>query len=107
MAKFGTIVLVPFSFTDLTHAKIRPALVVSRESNKDQDVIVCFISSKSGNSSEMPLRATKENGLKVDSFVRLDKIATLKKSIVLGELGTVNKTELAKYKETFLSVFGF
>jgi len=39
----GKIVLIPFPFTDLTAAKMRPALVL-HEGRKD--VIVAFISSR-------------------------------------------------------------
>lgn len=46
MYKFGSIVLIPFPFTDLTSSKICPALIISK-SNKDMDdVLVAFISSK-------------------------------------------------------------
>lgn len=38
----GKIVLVPFPFTDLTAAKLRPALVVYEG---EEDVVVAFISS--------------------------------------------------------------
>ena len=39
----GKIVLVPFPFTDLTAAKLRPALVIY---GGEKDIIVAFISSK-------------------------------------------------------------
>lgn len=39
----GKIILLPFPFTDLTSAKLRPALVIYEG---EKDVIVAFISSK-------------------------------------------------------------
>jgi len=39
----GKIVLIPFPFTNLTSAKLRPALVLFEG---EQDVVVAFISSR-------------------------------------------------------------
>lgn len=39
----GKIVLVPFRFTDLTAAKLRPALVLNES---EEDLVVAFISSR-------------------------------------------------------------
>ena len=39
----GKIVLVPFPFTDLTAAKLRPALVIYKG---EKDVVMAFVSSK-------------------------------------------------------------
>ena len=41
----GTVVLTPFPFTDLTGAKVRPAVVISRTDRRGDDVILAFISS--------------------------------------------------------------
>lgn len=91
----GKIVLVPFPFTDLTAAKLRPALVIYEG---EEDVVVAFISSKApselsavdvliakGNSG------FKESGLKLDSVIKLDKIATVLKDLVVGELGELGE----------------
>ena len=93
----GKIVLVPFPFTDLTSAKLRPALVIY-----EGDVILVFISSKIPSElSEADILITKNHsgfktaGLKVDSVIRLDKIATVLKDLILGEIGEINK-ELRK-----------
>lgn len=90
----GKIVLIPFPFTDLTAAKLRPALVLHEG---DRDVVLAFISSK------IPARAGQaeiivttshagfaKSGLKVDSVIRLDKIATVLKDLMVGELGELD-----------------
>lgn len=87
----GKIVLVPFPFTDLTAAKLRPALVIHES---DKDVIIAFISSKvPSGPSEVEVVITRERsgfgktGLKTDSVIRLDKVATVLKELIVGELG--------------------
>ncbi|GAH62043.1 unnamed protein product [marine sediment metagenome] len=89
----GKIVLLPFPFTDLTKAKLRPALIIF-ESTKD--VIVSFISSKIPDTlldTEILLAVTNKDfqlsGLKVDSVFKLDKIATILKELIIGEIGEV------------------
>ncbi|WP_067047785.1 type II toxin-antitoxin system PemK/MazF family toxin [Methanofollis ethanolicus] len=90
----GKIVLIPFPFTDLTAAKLRPALVLHEG---DRDVVLAFISSK------IPARAGRaeiivttshagfsKSGLKVNSVIRLDKIATVLKDLMVGELGELD-----------------
>lgn len=90
----GRIVLVPFPFTDLSGQKVRPALILY--AGRSEDCIVAFISSarrKQGRFT-VPIRATSGNGLKTDSVIRLDKLATLQKKVVLGELGRVEREML-------------
>ena len=109
MHKFGAIVLVPFPFTDLTSAKVRPALVLSRKESEHGDLILCFITSQ--NMSDVlhtiALPADKDTCLKVQSLARLDKIATLDQRVILGEIGHVTPAFLRKYSKSFQSIFGF
>ncbi len=91
----GKIVLVPFPFTDLTSAKLRPALVLYEG---EKDVVLAFISSKvSEEITETDIPITKRHhgfkhtGLKIDSVIKLNKIATVLKELVLGELGELTK----------------
>lgn len=109
MFDFGSIVLVPFPFTDLTSAKVRPALVISKSDPAGRDVIVCFITSqpKTPAPSDLPLAATPKSGLKVASTVRFDKIATLDRRIILGELGRIDPRVLRGHRQRFLDAFGF
>jgi mRNA interferase MazF len=89
----GKIVLVNFPFTDLSATKLRPALILHES---DEDVIALFISSRVSLrpalsdlviSEENPAFAT--TGLKVASVIRFDKIATLSRNLVLGEIGEI------------------
>lgn len=93
MFKRGTVVLIPFPFTDLSSAKLRPALIVSASSSHSEDFTVVFISSvvRQYTSSHLLLKKSDKRfpktGLKVDSVVHYDKIATLSRKVCLGELG--------------------
>ena len=88
----GKIVLINFPFTDLTSSKLRPALVLYES---EKDVTVVFISSRISKATpndvliEEAHSEFKATGLKVDSFVKIEKIATLSKKLVIGELGQV------------------
>lgn len=91
----GRIVLVPFPFTDLTAAKLRSALVIYEGK---EDVVVAFISSKvPPELSEVDVLVSRtdtgfsKSGLKVDSLIKLDKIATVLKDLVVGELGELDE----------------
>lgn len=91
----GKIVLVPFPFTDLTAAKLRPALVIYEG---EKDVTLAFISSKVPSKlSEVDVLIARKSpgfgkaGLKVDSVIKLDKIATVLKDLIVGELGELDK----------------
>jgi len=91
----GKIVLIPFPFTDLSASKLRPALVLHEG---DRDVVVVFISSKiPPKLAESDVIITKNHpefqltGLKVDSVIKLDKIATLSKNLIIGEIGEIGK----------------
>jgi mRNA interferase MazF len=88
----GKIVLITFPFTDLTSAKVRPALVLYEG---EKDVTVIFVSSRIAKATANDVLIKQEHlefkktGLKVDSFLKVEKIATLSKKLVMGELGEV------------------
>jgi len=92
----GKIVLIPFPFTDLTSTKLRPALVLNEG---EADCVVAFISSKvpaQPSPTEILIPEDHEEfagtGLKRTSVVRLDKVATVSKSLMLGEIGEIRET---------------
>jgi len=98
----GDIVLIPFPFTNLTGVKNRPALVLI---SGQFDVTVSFITSqKSLDENDQLLRPTKANGLKNASFIRLSKIATIDKALVIGRLGTLSSSELHEVNQKLISI---
>jgi mRNA interferase MazF len=46
MKQAGQIALLPFPFTDLSGAKLRPVLMIRRASPRFEDWLVCMISSQ-------------------------------------------------------------
>lgn len=95
MFERGKIVLVPFPFTDLSAQKVRPALILSEPIRVKDHVIAAFITSKISQGEARGCVTIKsrtasfaQTGLKVPSLIRCDKIATLDKQIVLGEIGS-------------------
>ena len=105
---FGTIVLTDFPFTDLTAAKRRPALVISTNNDRRADLVVAYITTVSRPAPDaVPIKPTPENGLKVPSLVRFDKIATVSKDILAGRVGSADPVWLADNRAIFFGVFGF
>jgi len=102
--KRGTIILTPFPFTDLQGNRVRPAIIISSDRRKGDDVIVAFISSVFDaarlQETDFVLRKGEEGftetGLKTTSVFKMDKLATIDKGIILGELGVVSKEILQK-----------
>ena len=105
----GKIVLLPFPFTDLTAIKMRPALVIS---SSVKDVVVTFISSRlpaNPLDSDVIIRKDHsefgESGLKVDSVIKLDKVATILKDHILGELGEIGPNLKQEINEKLSRIF--
>ncbi len=103
-----TIVLTKFPFTDLSSSKRRPAVIISQVKDEEPDVIVSFISSvipENPKETDYILETThkdfNQTGLKKISVFKMDKLATLEKSIFTGELGTVSD-DIYKELETRL-----
>ena len=102
--KKGSIILIPFPFTDLTGSKIRPAVVL----NKSQlDVTICFISSELKWKTEYDIlvQPTESNGLKMPSLIRIGKIATIHSALALGKLGELSDAEIMEVDKGLIKLF--
>ncbi|MBN2013871.1 MAG: type II toxin-antitoxin system PemK/MazF family toxin [Candidatus Altiarchaeota archaeon] len=103
--------VVDFPFTDLSETKLRPALVLLE---REHDVVVSFISSKASDKTNDAVVLVAEDhpefkvsGLKTDSVIRLDKIATLSKTLILGEIGEIGSILKKEVSERIRVVLGF
>lgn len=66
MYKLGDIILIPFPFTDLSSTKVRPALIISKNNQKSQNVIVCFVASNQRQTkNDVKIENTPETVLKI------------------------------------------
>lgn len=106
----GTVVLVPFPFTDLSTAKRRPALVISNDeyNRATGDVIVAQITSKV-NSPPRPgdyrLNDWRAAGLPLPSLVRA-RMTTLHSSLPVRTLGRMPAGEMRSIDEALAVALG-
>lgn len=89
----GDIILIPFPFTDLSGNKLRPAIVLF---SNEYDVTICFITTqiKWKEPTDIDLIPALQNGIKRPSIIRLSKIATVDKSLIVGKLGELQIQEI-------------
>ncbi|WP_134200510.1 type II toxin-antitoxin system PemK/MazF family toxin [uncultured Algoriphagus sp.] len=90
----GKVVLVPFPFEDFSTKKVRPASCLSEPIGKFEHIIVAFISSKISDQieeTELEIKPAEvewqKTGLIVPSVLKLHKIVSLPKNLILRELG--------------------
>ena len=102
MFERGKIILVPFPFTNLSATKVRPALIVSSDT-RASDVIVVFITSVLTPHRQRTHVVVRDEdpkfgktGLRITSIIRCEKLATLDRRIVLGELGSLDPALMRK-----------
>ncbi len=91
--KKGDIVVYPFPFSDKNKTKLRPSLILSEEINGD--VLLCQITSKTPIRSNYSVFLKKENtfgeNLRVDSYIKTNKLFTGNTRNVLKNLCSVNE----------------
>ncbi len=100
----GDIVLINFPFTDFSGSKLRPALVLIADK---EDVTVAFITTnlKEVGSSDFRLNVNQNNGLKKESLLKLNKIATINLDLVMGKIGNLTEIELTEVDMKLIEAF--
>jgi len=94
MLKRFDIVLVDFPFSDLRRTKKRPALVIN--SLEGNNSILCQITTKQRNLKKYEVVLPKETcrgDVRFDSFIYVDMIFTLHKSLIYKKIGEVSNQE--------------
>ncbi len=102
--KTGDIVLLPFPFAELTNKKVRPATVVCETKDSYKDLVLCVISSvvpPKLTAHEILLTPDKQNGLRKDSVLKIDRIVTAKKHDVIARIGKLSGATLNDFKTVF------
>lgn len=93
----GKIVLVPFPFDDLSATKVRPAVCLTNPIGPYNHIILAFITSKIRSDlleTDIVLDTTHPDfaasGLHTASTIRLDRLMTVRKSVIQRELGQLS-----------------
>ncbi len=95
----GSVVLVPFPFTDLSGRKRRPALVVSPEGFHDEDLILCAITSRlpqtlSEWEASLEAKDMVEQNLPKKSVIKVGKLFTMHRNLIAKRFGTIKEQKL-------------
>jgi len=100
----GDIVILEFPFSNLIQVKKRPSLIIKVP--KGGDAIVCQITGKSYEKSlEIPIKKEDFNkgSLRVESYVRLDKIFSVEKSLIKYKAGSLKQEKFIEIVEKVCS----
>ena len=103
----GDVLLVSFPFSNLTRQKLRPAVVIGMSDY--QNVILCQVTSKSGNgSASVAISSDDLDNAKVLprlSYVRVNKIFTADPELISKNLGRLNKKSRSRIHTELTKVF--
>jgi len=106
------IVLAPFPFADLKTRKYRPLLCLTEPKGKHKEIVLAYMTSNTRNNkleSDVLLQKSdkyfKETGLKIDTCVKLNKLLTLPKEMLVGQLGSLPKNRIGETKKKLSNLF--
>jgi len=101
----GLVVLVPFPFSDLSDAKLRPALVLA-DAGRD-DWILCQITSNPyGDPRAITLHSAdfRSGSLRMTSFARPGKLFTANSSLIVREVGDLRAETMSKVIDAVVGI---
>lgn len=91
-----SVVILPFPFSDLQRRKARPAIIISNDTyNKISNDVVAVPLTSNLRPSEYSIPVTSQDmefgELIVTSNIRIDKIFSVEKKIIIKHIGKINK----------------
>lgn len=105
MRSAGDIVLFRFLQTDLADDKLRPALLLGKLPGEYDDWLTCMISSQTRhylpNFDEIVQEGDSDfaqSGLKLESVIRVGRLAVIEGESLLGEVGKISNERLKRVK---------
>lgn len=102
----GSVVLVPFPFSDLSQSKIHPALVLAEAGRGDW--ILCQLTSKAyGDARAISLDAAdfSEGGLRLTSYARPAKLFTATEVLMLEQAGQLRAETMRAILQAVIGLF--
>ncbi len=103
----GAVVVVPFPFSDLSQAKLRPAVILADAGRGDW--ILCQITSNpygDPRAIELSERGFREGSLRVRSYARPGKLFTANHSLIAGRVGALRDDVLAEIIRGVTGILG-
>jgi mRNA interferase MazF len=101
----GGVVLVPFPFSDLSQAKLRPAIALAVAGRDDW--ILCQVTSNPyGDSRAVRLRALSfDSGLlRADSYARPSKLFTASRELMVAQVAVLNTEARAQIVDAVVTI---
>ena len=102
----GSVVLVPFPFSDLSQSKLRPAVVLADAGRGDW--ILCQVTSNAyADARAVELRDSdfEYGGLRLVSYVRPAKLFNAHRRLVVGQVGKLRPESLKRLTDQVVSIF--
>ncbi|GIV14663.1 MAG: hypothetical protein KatS3mg022_0098 [Armatimonadota bacterium] len=106
MIHSGQVVLLRFPHADMEEGKLRPALLLCRVPGEFPDWLICMVSSQMRHyitGFDEIVRPEDDDfvlsGLKVESVIRIGRLAVVSEDILLGAIGEVSTQRLRRIKQ--------
>jgi mRNA interferase MazF len=101
----GAVVLIPFPFSDLSQAKLRPAVVLAEAGRGDW--ILCQITSNPYGDShvvQMTDDSFDSGSLRVTSYARAGKLFTANQDLMVSQVAKLNSQSFNSIIETVIDI---